>query len=215
VLGDTAFAEAPFASLSGFTYYASASEAAAIAGINDAIYTAGGLIDETVSAADVASAGIAFVASIAEASSGTVTVSNTANFVATAAEVSTGADTPSTIGTFLATSIEAAAGADTFSAVGTYPGSIVEASSGVVTTDSAYLYSVNIAEAGAGAATVTTTMVAPVVVQEAANMADLLSGVANIRANVTGVQLTVNIGNSLVWVNVDDTQDPGWTPVPT
>lgn len=215
MLGDTAFAEAPFASLSGFTYYASALEAAAIADTNDSIYTAGGLIDEAVSAVDVASAGIAFVSTVIEASSGADVVSTITSFVATAAEVSTGADTPSAIGTFLVTAIEASAGADTFSAVGTYPGSIVEAASGAAATDGAYLYSVDIVEASAGAATVTTIMEAPVVIQEAANMADALSGVANIHANVTGVQLTVNIGNALIWVPIDDTQDPGWTPIGT
>jgi hypothetical protein len=50
-------------------------------------------------------------------------------------------------------------------------------------------------------------------VAELASAAATFAGTATVKANVTGVQLVVQIGDALVWGEINDQQTANWTNI--
>lgn len=92
--------------------------------------------------------------------------------------------------------------------------------------NAAATYYVYIADTAIGSDTFAAALTYNVGIADTATISDTPSVVATIVASVTGIQLYVYVGNTLVWVVVDDTQNanwqnindaqtPGWVNIPT
>lgn len=87
-------------------------------------------------------------------------------------------------------------------------------------------YNVYIVDTATGTDTFAATLGYSVTFADTATISDTPTVVATIVASVTGIQLYVYVGNTLVWAVVDDTQNanwqnindaqvPGWVNIPT
>jgi len=87
-------------------------------------------------------------------------------------------------------------------------------------------YNVYIVDTATGTDTFATVIGYNVALADTATITDTPTVVATIVVSVTGIQLYVYVGNTLVWVVVDDTQNanwqninsaqtPGWVNIPT
>jgi len=92
--------------------------------------------------------------------------------------------------------------------------------------NAAATYYVGIADTATGSDTFFAGVGYNVAIADTATISDTPSVVATIVASVTGIQLYVYVGNTLVWAVVDDTQNanwqnindaqvPGWVNIPT
>lgn len=213
MFGDVTFAQTPFAALGGATFAASISEAGEASSVAAApSVVRGGLQDEASSgAATVISSGNIMVATQASTASGeAVTNFAASTLTAAQAEASAGVATQTAIGTMLAAQDEAATATATQSAITTVLATIAEASAGMASVTGSRLYSVAISEAASGAATQTTTISATASVAELATALATCSAVKTLNVYPQGLQLTVSVGNVLVWGTIDDIQNPDW-----
>ena len=92
--------------------------------------------------------------------------------------------------------------------------------------DTQVSYNVYIADTATGTDTFATVIGYGVAFADTATITDTPTVTATIVASVTGIQLYVYVGNTLVWAAVDDTQNanwqnindaqvPGWVNIPT
>lgn len=92
--------------------------------------------------------------------------------------------------------------------------------------DTQVSYNVYIADTATGTDTFATVVGFAVAFADTATITDTPTVTATIVASVTGIQLYVYVGNTLVWAVVDDTQNanwqnindaqvPGWVNIPT
>jgi hypothetical protein len=110
---------------------------------------------------------------------------------------------------------EGAPASDTVTAVLSALAAIAESSTGTDSYVGSKVWYKTMEESAAGSATQTTSLSAVARVSETATALDTLSVIKTLPANVTGVQLYVNIGDVLIWVVIDDSQDPNWQNIPT
>jgi len=134
-------------------------------------------------------------AAITQSASGTASPSATSLANGTVAESATGADAPTRVMFTTRSIAEAAAGTDS------YIGSKV--------------WYRTMEESAAGTALPSVSLAALARLRESATALDTLSAIKTLHANVTGVQLYINVGNALIWVVVDDNQNPSWQNIPT
>jgi len=221
VFGDVTFAQAPFAALGGATVLSSLSEAATAAEFVSQETRAGSLIQETVTAADtVASLNNTLRAARAETATGTDTTNFAAsNFVATQAETATGTDAYSTAGSnYLATVAETVTGTDAPSAIANLLAAIAEISTASDSVNGGRGFFVTVTETAAGTATQAVSVAFSGTVQELVSGLDAYSNVKTVNARPDGIQLTVSIGQALVWGTIPTGQTPpapDWTDIPT
>jgi hypothetical protein len=92
--------------------------------------------------------------------------------------------------------------------------------------NAAATYYVYIADTATGSDTFAAALTYNVGIADTATISDTPSVVATIVASVTGIQLYVYVGSTLVWAvvddtqnanwqNINDTQTPGWVNIPT
>jgi len=220
VFGDVAFAQAPFASQGGKTFASALSEAAT--GLDSVSQESllGGNIAETAAAAETfISLNNIMTAVRAEAGTATAVQSFIAStLVASQAETATGTNTQVAISTVLASISETATATDAQLAITTVLAAIAEIATGSDTNAGGLLILVSVSESatGNGLATATTSVNATV-----AELASGLDAYGKLKiANVypAGLQLTVSVGNVLVWGTIPTDQtppDPNWQNIPT
>jgi hypothetical protein len=110
---------------------------------------------------------------------------------------------------------ETASGAAVFSKTADMLASLAEAASGAGVFDGGRLYVVDIAETASGAAAFTKNAVFVGTRAEVASSVAAFTAIRTVNASPSGVQLYVDLGNVLIWVVIDDTQNPGWTTLPS
>jgi hypothetical protein len=212
MLGDVAFAQAPFASQGGNTFSSSVSEAGSIDSFNAvASYIAFGASDEAASALDSLSVLATFVADSSEAASGSDvfdTINNTFNVALV--DGASGVDATSVQVDFAGVVAEAVAAIDALLSQTDFVAAVAEAASATDTPQGGLLLLVSISEAASGVDAYTNNVIFVSTVQEFASGLDNLSVVKTLNANVTGVQLVVRVGNILIWSVVNDSQTPNW-----
>jgi hypothetical protein len=104
----------------------------------------------------------------------------------------------------------------------------VQADTGTITdsVNTQVAYNVYIADTATGTDTFATVIGYGVAFADAATITDTPTVLATIVASVTGIQLYIYVGNTLVWAAIDDTQNanwqnindaqvPGWVNIPT
>jgi len=222
VFGISAFAQAPFASLgrTGAIYDVAVAEAAsavaaylsradfvatdaetgtAAEAVNTINNIFNPVVAETASGAGAFTSSVSFIAAIAEAASGVSTATSQADFVAAISELAQAAATSSSQAVFQAAMLEAASGAS--------------ASSG------ALVFAVAVSEQAAGASAQTVVAELSGTVAEAATALSALTALRTANVYLTGVQIYVQIGNALVWGEVQDDGAITWQnvniPAPT
>lgn len=217
MFGDVAFSQAPFAALGGNTFAVS--------------------ISESVTAADVISAISQLFPAILETSAGQDTVSSLNNILnAFQGELATAIAAPSNAGSILlATQTETAQGTATqtrtvdriaFQAESAVASSIVSATSVVIgivaeiaaaidAPSNAVVFATTVAESATGSDQSTRTVAYAGTVAEVAQAAESLTPERQANVYPTGVQLYINIGGTLIWVEIDDTQNPNWQNIGT
>ena len=217
MFGDVTFAQAPFASLGGNSYFRTVEEAAAASATQTVDSVRGGLILETATGtAAQFSSGNSMLATVAETATATAAQTVIGALSAAIAELATGADTTSFGPSSLSASIaESATGTDLPSASSAVLAAIAEAIVGSDSFDGSRVFFRTVEETATGASTQATSLVALATIQELAIAYANESAIKTISANVTGVQLYVNVGGVLIWVVIDDSQDPNWQNIPT
>jgi len=220
VFGDVTFAQAPFAALGGATVLSSVSEAASAASSVEQETRAGALIQEAIAAAETfVSLNNIMTAVRAELATATdITAAAPSNFLATQAETATGTDTQIAIGTMRASVTESITATDTPSATANLLAALAEASTASDSVNASRGFFVTITESATGADTVSTTVRFVGSIQELASGLDAYGKVKDANVYPNGVQLTISIGQVLVWGTIPTDQTPpapNWTDIPT
>lgn len=221
MFGDVAFAQAPFASQGGKTLASALSESAT--GLDSVSQESllGGNAEETAAAAETfASLNNIMTAVRAEAGTATAVQAFIAStLVASQAETVTGTDSPaaapSTFNASLAESITATAAQ---LAITTVLAAIAETATGSDTNAGGLLISVSVSESATGNALATATTSVNATVAELASGLDAYGKLKIANVYPAGLQLTVSVGNVLVWGTIPTDQtppDPNWQNIPT
>jgi hypothetical protein len=212
MLGDVAFAQAPFASQGGNTFSSSVSEAGSIVdALSAPIVIYGGELSESISALDSLSVIATFVGENSEAASGG-DVFDTLNNIFNVAllDGASGVDDTSAQVDFAAIVAEAAAAIDALLSQAAFVAAVAEAASATDTPQGGLLLLVFIDEAASGVDAYTNQLATLALIQEFAAGLDNMSVVKTLNADVTGVQLVVRVGNILIWSQINDSQTPNW-----
>lgn len=214
MLGDVAFAQAPFASQGGNTFSASVSETGSIdSSTAVSSYIAFGAADESVSALAAQSVLATFVAASSESASGS-DVFNTLNNIFNVAlfdiATASGIENFSVQIDYSALILEVVIPTDTSLAQANLLTTVAETALANAVNQGGLLLLVSLSEAASGIDATANTVIYPVTVQEFASGLDNLTVIKTLNANVTGVQLVVRVGNILIWSQVNDNQDPNW-----
>jgi hypothetical protein len=211
VFGDVTFAQAPFAALGGNTFAVSTSEAAAATALTDVpSVSRGGNVDEAVAGQENIFSQAVLQAAQAETASASSVQTAIATMVASALEQAGATAAQTAIGTFLAVQAESITGTSAQAAVGTFLASQAEAATGADDMIRGLLVSVAIAENATGAATQVAQINVNASIAEVVSALDSLGVIKTANVYPTGVQLTISIGGVLVWVVIDDSQNPNW-----
>jgi len=212
MLGDVAFAQAPFASQGGNTFNVAVSEAGSIDSFNAiSSYIAFGASDEAASALDSLSVLTTFAAINSEAASGADvfdTLNNTFNVVLV--DGASGVDATSVQVDFAGIIAEAASAVDELFNQANFIAAVAEATSATDEPQGGLLIIVSIDEAASGVDAPANNVIFVTTVQEFAAGLDNMSVVKTLNASVTGVQLVVRVGNILIWSQINDSQTPNW-----
>jgi hypothetical protein len=216
VFGDVTFAQAPFASQGGKTVFAALADSASASDTVLAESNFGGLIYEqaavneaTVTANNLLTAFIAELAAASEAQSVIASVR------ASAFESATASDAPTAFSSVSAAVSELATAADASATNAVLLGFVAEAVAASDASDATRVFAVAVSESATGSDEQTKTAVFFGTVAELATAVDSVSVIRTANVSVTGVQLVISIGGSLVWAAVNDTQNPGWTNLPS
>jgi len=220
VFGDATFAQAPFAALGGATVLSSVDEAATAADSVTQETRAGALIQEFLAAtATVVSLNNIMTAARAETATATdTTAAAPSNFLASQAETATGTDTQTAVGTMLASISELATATDAPSATANLLAALTEAATGADESNASRGFFVNITESAVGSNTQSVTVKFVSSIQELASGLDAYGKVKDANVYPAGIQLTVSIGQTLVWSTIPTEQPPpapDWTDIPT
>ena len=220
MFGDVTFAQAPFAALGGATVLSSVSEAALAADSVSQETRAGSLIQEAIAASEAfVSLNNIMTAARAETSTATdTTAAAPSNFLATQAETATGTATQIAVGTMRASVTESTTATDTPSARANLLAALAEASTASDAPNAGRGFFLTVQELAAGADIVSTTVRFVGSIQELANALDNYSVVKDANVYPNGIQLTVSIGQVLVWGTIPTDQTPpapNWTDIPT
>lgn len=220
VFGDVAFAQAPFASQGGKTLASALSES--VAGLDSVSQESslGGNIAETAAAAEtVASLNNIMTAVRAEGGTATAVQSFIAStLVASQAETATGTATQVAISTVLASISETATATDAQLAITTVLAAIAETAAGSDTNAGGLLILVSVSESATGTALATASTSVNATIAELARGLDANSVLKILNVYPAGLQLTVSVGNVLVWGTIPTDQtppDPNWQNIPT
>jgi hypothetical protein len=212
MLGDVAFAQAPFASQGGNTFNSSVSETGSISdSLATPIVIYGGTVSESISALDSLSVLATFVGDNSESASGADvfdTLNNTFNVVLL--DGASGIDATSVQADFSGIVAETIAAIDSLLSQADFVTAIAEAASANDAVQGGLLLLVSIDEAASGVDAQVGNVIYPVTIQEFAAGLDNLTVIKTLNASVTGVQLVVRVGNILIWSQVNDNQDPNW-----
>jgi hypothetical protein len=220
VFGDVTFAQAPFAALGGATVLSSVDEAATAADSVAQETRAGALIQEFLAAtATFVSLNNIMVAARAESATATdVVAAAPSNFLASQAETATGTDTQTAVGTMLASISESAIATDASSAIANLLAAIAEISTASDEVNGGRVFPVSITESAAGTDTQTATAIFRGSIAELASGLDAYGKIKDANVYPAGIQLTVSIGQTLVWGTIPTEQPPpapDWTDIPT
>lgn len=216
MFGDVAFAQSPFASLGGRAAFALLVETVAAVEEQSADSRYGGLTEESAAGAmSCYNSNNTLLASVATSAQATDAQSASGIMNALAAATATATDSPSNTAVLNAAQAESAAADDIPTAGFNTAVSIIESALGADAILAGRGFPVTVEEASAAAAEVGASLVAIATVAEIAAGTAILTPARDANVYPTGVQLYVIIGDTLVWAVVDDTQDPGWTSVPT
>lgn len=93
--------------------------------------------------------------------------------------------------------------------------SIAEAAAGTDSYVGSKVWYKTMEESATATGTQATSLAAVATVREIVTALDTMSVIKTLHVNVTGVQLYVNVGNAMIWVVIDDSQDPNWQNIPT
>ena len=211
MFGDVTFAQAPFAALGGNTFSAALSESATGSEHQDGETTKGGFQDESSAASALQTVLANMRASQAEAATGSDSVFNAANILnAVAAEFASGTAAQTNTANMLASQSEAAQGDDLPSATAVLYAALSEQAAGSDSVLGVAVFAVAISESASGQDASNRVAVRAATVAEYAGASAILTPLRQANVYPSGVQLLVNIGGVLVWVVIDDTQNPNW-----
>jgi hypothetical protein len=212
MLGDVAFAQAPFASQGGNTFNVAVSETSAIDSFTAvSSYIAFAVLDEAASALDSQSVLATFVANNSESASGADvfdTLNNTFNVVLS--DGASGVDAMSVQADFTASVAEAASAAAELFSQADFVAAVAEAASAADEFLGGLVIFVSIDEAASGLDAYVNTVSTNAFIEEYAAGLSNLTVVKTANVSVTGVQLVVRVGNVLIWTTINDNQDPNW-----
>jgi hypothetical protein len=119
------------------------------------------------------------------------------------------------IATMLASMSESASADDFAAASGNVFAAISEAATGADSSNRGLLVFVAVQESAGASATFAVERFAAATVAEAVSALNTLGVIKTLNVRPNGVQLTINIGTTLIWVEVNDTQAPNWVNIPS
>lgn len=216
MFGDVAFSQAPFASLGGNSYFRTIEETATANSVLSVESVRGGFIVEAITASDASStSGNLLRAAVAELVNALASPAANSSVKAAIAQSASGIAAPSATSLANGTVAESATGADATARVMFTSRSVAEAAAGTDSYIGSKVWYRTMEESAAGTALHSVSLAALAQLRESATALDTLSVIKTLHANVTGVQLYINVGDALIWVVVDDNQNPSWQNIPT
>lgn len=216
MFGDATFSQTPFAATSGETFVASLSEAVDIAVVNDCVTQKGGLFqDVATAAATFVSANNVMLATAAETAVGTDTQTVLGVLLGAQAETVSATAALTNQANMLASQAETASGAATQTANSVVYAAIDELASAIGSFNGFRVFAVAIDESASGSNAQTAQVIFSGTVAEVASVSSIIDVLRIANVSVTGVQLRIDIGNELIWVEVITNQSPGWTSIPS
>lgn len=212
MFGDVTFAQAPFAALGGNTFVTAQDEiATALASLGIPTVIKGGLQDETVTGQDAMVNIATMLASLAETATGSHVQSVIGTMLATQAELVTAAASQiNAANTLLASQAESTTASAAQSVIGTMLAALSETATAADSSNRGLLVTVFVAESATADAALAAQIAVNGTVVEAAQALSSLGVVKEANVYPTGIQLIINIGGTLIWVEIDDTQNPNW-----
>ncbi len=211
MFGDVTFAQAPFASLGGNTFAVSQSETTnALDLLGTPTVIKGGLQDEFTTGQESASVIATMIAALSESATASEVQSVIATMVATQAELATALDTLTNTANMLVSQSESVTGTDAVSAIGTMLVALAESAVAADAFNGVRVFPVFISETATGADSTNRTYITPAQIAELATGSVTLIPLREANVYPTGIQLIINIGGTLIWVEIDDTQNPNW-----
>jgi hypothetical protein len=216
VFGDVTFAQSPFASLGGATFGVDVSESATGNNAQSVLATFVGVEAETAVASSVQSVIASFVATYAESASATATFDTVNNvFNVTTTESAVASSSVSATATIVVAVAEAASGLDSYVARSDLVAFIEETGLVFEQFTTARFVTASLAEGATAADALQVRVIFAGLINEAATGTDAISAIKSVNAFVTGIQLVVNIGNVLIWAQIDDSQNANWQNITT
>lgn len=221
MFGDVAFAQAPFAALGGATLSSSVAESVTGADSVSQETLAGGIVQEAVSAlATFLDLNNILTATAAESSTATASTNFAAStLLASQAESATGSDTVAKVASnYLAAQAESVTATDAPSAIATLLAAIEEISTATDAVDGGRVYEVTVEESVSGTVTQSAVATFRGSIEELASGLDAYGKTKIANVYPAGIQLTVSIGQVLVWGPIPTGQTPpapDWTDIPT
>jgi hypothetical protein len=211
VFGDVTLAQTPFASLGGNTYPLSVSEQATGAEQTDTTTNRGGLVTEqAVSSESVFNSGNVFLATSSESATASETQFTVLSALATMLEQAYGTATPSARADVNAQINTTATATDTPQANSQVFASISELATALDLPNGVRVFYVSVSESATGSNDQSVQVQFVGTVAEVAQATSAFTALKTKNVPVTGVQLYVLIGNTLVWATIDDSQNPNW-----
>jgi hypothetical protein len=213
VFGDVTFAQAPFAALGGRTLASSLSETASAQAALTFDAIRGGVVTETASSVAAVSSLNNILKAVAANTASALAAPNFAPSILNASLTETGSALDTTNfapSIFVASQLESASAASVLSVSANLLATVIEAVSALDLSTNNKIISVQVQEAASGTGAQNRAVVFTGTVSEFASAVDTLAAKAIINANVTGIQLYVYVGNTLVWAVVDDSQSANW-----
>lgn len=214
MFGDVAFAQAPFAALGGRTLAsAMAEEASATASVSQETII-GKIVTESVTVTGAPSnANNIWRRTQNETVTGTSAQTALTAVLAVQAETGTATDSLTNTAVLLGSVSETATGTDALTNTANLIAALAEVILAVATPSNSQ--SASLAESATATNAQAAVLQATAVIAELSEATDSVYGTKVIYVPVTGVQLVVTIGNTLVWAVINDSQDPGWTNIPS
>lgn len=214
MFGDVAFAQAPFAALGGRTLAsAMAEEAFATATLTQETIAGKIMLEGATVTGAPSNANNIWRPTQAETATGTSAQTALTAVLAVQAETGTATDSLTNTAILLGSVSETATGTAALTNTANLIAALAEVILAVATPSNSQ--SASLAESATATNAQTATLQATAAITELLQATDSVYGTKDVHVPVTGVQLVVTIGNTLVWAVVDDSQDPGWTIIPS
>lgn len=217
MFGDVTLAQSPFAALGGKSVAASVTDSVTAEDSSQiGAVVLGKVLAEYAAASDAfVSANNIFAASATESAEAQATQTTIATMLAAVLEQADAASAQAVAANMLVAVSEEVSAEDGLSASAILLGFVSELVAAADAPSGAKVFVAAVSEAAEGSDSPAIQVVFSGTVSEFASASASVGALRTANVSVTGIQLYVSIGGSLVWAVINDTQNPNWQNLPS